>query len=87
MLSWGLMDLANFDLNQPASVVWFATPPPRGIATIGSETRHFGSATEAIRFVMEELTEAPHASAWINTDAGSLTLDEITILYSKLDRR
>ena len=81
------MDLANFDLNQPATVHWFATPPPPDTATVGGQTRHFNSATDAIRFVMEELTEAPHASAWITTDAGSLTLDEITILYSKLDRR
>jgi hypothetical protein len=36
---------------------------------------------------MEDLTEAPHASAWITTDAGSLTLVEITLLYSRLDRR
>jgi hypothetical protein len=81
------MDLANFDLNQPATVHWFATPQPPGTATVGDETRPFESATDAIRFVMEELTEAPHASAWITTDAGSLTLDEITILYSRLDRR
>jgi hypothetical protein len=81
------MDLANFDLNQPATVHWFATPPPAGTATFSSETRHFESVTDAIRFVMEELTEAPHASAWITTDAGSLTLVEITLLYSRLDRR
>jgi hypothetical protein len=81
------MDLANFDLNQPATVHWFATPPPPGTDTFGGETRHFESVTDAIRFVMEELTEAPHASAWITTDAGSLTLVEITLLYSKLDRR
>jgi hypothetical protein len=87
VLSWGLMDLANFDLNQPATGHWFATPPPPGTDTFGGETRHFDSVTDAIRFVMEELTEAPHASAWITTGAGSLTLDEITILYSKLDRR
>jgi hypothetical protein len=80
------MDLANFDLNQPAIVHWFATPPP-GTDPLGGETRHFESVTDAIRFVMEELTEAPHASAWITTDAGSLALDEITILYSRLDRR
>jgi hypothetical protein len=80
------MDLANFDLNQSATVHWFATPPPPGPVG-GEERRHFESATDAIRFVMGELTEAPHASAWITTDAGSLALDEIIILYSQLDRK
>jgi hypothetical protein len=80
------MDLANFDLNQPATVLWIDHPAPEG-EVAGAPTRHFESVTDAIRFVMEELTEAPHASAWIAIDAGTLTLDEITILYSKLERR
>ena len=81
------MDIASFDLNQAANVLWFAAPPPPGDAIFGGETRHFESATAAIRFVMEELTDFPHTSARITTDAGSLTLEEITILYSQLDRK
>jgi hypothetical protein len=74
------MDLTNFDLNQPATVHWFATVPPPGTIR-GEEKRHFEFVTDTIRFVVEELTEASHASAWITTDAGSLALAEITILY------
>lgn len=80
------MDLTNFDLNQPANVLWWPAPPLSNTAIIGGETRHFNSVTNGIRFVMEELTDFAQSTAWIQTDAGPIELEQIRQLYSGLSR-
>jgi hypothetical protein len=83
----GAMDLSTFDFNQPANVLWWAAPLLSHAAIFEGETRHFDSVTKAIRFVMEELTDSfPQSTAWIQTDAGPIELEQIRQLYSELGK-
>ncbi|MGH6874676.1 MAG: hypothetical protein ACREDW_06645 [Aestuariivirgaceae bacterium] len=77
--------MTGFDFSQPADVVWFTSVSPQDKPKAG-QSRHFLQATDALRFVMEELHGVPHATASIALDKGSLTLDEIELLYSRLGR-
>jgi hypothetical protein len=79
------MDLTSFDFSQPARVHWFTSISPADKPKAG-ESRHFLHATDALRFVMEELHGVRHATASIALDIGSLTLNEIQLLYSRLGR-
>jgi hypothetical protein len=79
------VDLRGFDFSQPAYVLWFTGISRQGQIDAG-ESRHFPEATDAIRFVMEKLHGVHHAMASITLEKGSLTLDEVQLLYSQLGR-
>jgi hypothetical protein len=74
--------LDRFDFSQPATVHWINRS---GRADV-EETRPFSQAGEAFRFVMEKLQGIPYTTAWVTLDNGSLTLNEIELLYSWLER-
>jgi hypothetical protein len=76
------VDLTGFDFSQPATVHWIN----RSGQTDVEETQRFSQAGEAFRFVMEKLQGIANATAWITLDNGSLTLNEIQLLYSRLER-
>ncbi len=69
------MDLESLDLNLPAQVHWMNPSPhqPKG----GERQRNFVSIQNAVRFVVEDLTDVPQTTAWIRTDLGDLNLDQI----------
>jgi hypothetical protein len=74
--------MGSIDLNQPANALWtpaggFAPPGQIG----GGQTRAFESVSNAVRFVMEELSPDDRSTAWITTDQGSLRPQEIQALY------
>jgi hypothetical protein len=75
------MRLATFNLTQPADVHW-RNPSPHEPA-FRARQRHFASVKNAVRFVMEDLTDFPQTTAWITTGAGNLSFDEIKVLYSR----
>jgi hypothetical protein len=75
----------DIDLNQSADVLWLpinSGAPPEGI--IGGEQRHFPSLREAILFIMETLPLESRATARITLSAGSLTIEEIELLYQAI---
>jgi hypothetical protein len=76
-------ELANIDLSQAASVHWRNPSPGRGAAFSRLE-RRFKSINNAVRFVMEDLTDFPQSTAWITTAADRLTFTEIMALYARL---
>jgi hypothetical protein len=77
------VDLTDLDYTQPATVHWIRQSDSQ---TDIRESRHFSQATDAIRFVMEQLHGVDHATASITLENGSLTLTEIELLYSRLGR-
>jgi len=77
------VELANVDLSQPATVHWRNPSPGRG-AVFSRLERRFASVKNAIRFVIEDLTDFPQSTAWIMTAADTLTFAEIMALYAKL---
>jgi hypothetical protein len=79
------MDLTGFDFSQPASVLWFSHVSRDGQITAG-ESRPFSEVTDALRFIIEKLDGVNQATASIYLDKGSLSLCEITLLYSRLGR-
>jgi hypothetical protein len=74
--------MTSIDLNQPANALWI---PAGGVAPSGQigggQSRSFESVSNAVKFVMEELSPADRSTAWLTTDQGSLTLSEIQALY------
>jgi hypothetical protein len=76
-------ELANVDLTQPASVHWRNPSPGRGVAFSRLE-RRFKSVSNAVRFVMEDLTDFPQSTAGITTAGDRLTFTEIMALYARL---
>jgi hypothetical protein len=74
--------LEKIDLKASAIVHW-RNPLPHE-PNKGDRTRHFTSISNAVRFVMEDLTDFPQSTAWIETDAGDLTYEEIRLLHAKL---
>ena len=79
----GICNVANVDLSQPASVHWRNPSPGRGAAFSRLE-RRFASLKNAVRFVMEDLTEFPQSTAWIAIHADNLTFPDIVVLYARL---
>jgi hypothetical protein len=77
------VDLTDFDYSQPATVHWIRHSESQ---TDIRESRHFSQATDAIRFVMEQLHDVDRTTASITLENGSLTLTEIELLYSRLGR-
>jgi hypothetical protein len=74
----------SVDLRQSANVMWFAHVPKPG-AVEGGEKRHFSDLEDAIRFVMEGIRADMRGTAWITTDSGSLSYEDIEKLYQDLD--
>ena len=74
-------ELANVDLSQPAN--WRNPSPGRGAAFSRLE-RRFTSVKNAVRFVMEDLTEFPQSTAWIAIHEDKLTFPDIVVLYGRL---
>jgi hypothetical protein len=75
----------DIDLDHSADVLWLPSKtglPPEGI--IGEEQRHFASLREALIFVMETLPLESRATARITLSAGSLTIEEIELLYQAI---
>jgi hypothetical protein len=73
-------------LDQPADVHWMpADQVSEAKPDWGGHERHFGSLRRAIDFVMHELTIAGRANAWITTESGNLTIEQIEKLGA--DRR
>jgi hypothetical protein len=65
---------AEIQLDQPADVFWIVG---------GGQRQSFASVTDAVRFVMEELSEPHRVSAWITTADRSITSEQIVQLYEK----
>jgi hypothetical protein len=76
------MELKKLDLTASAEVHW-RNPSPHQ-PDKGERKRRFASLTDAIRFVVEDLTDFPQSTATIETKAGALAFDEIKLLYAKL---
>jgi hypothetical protein len=75
------MDLDRLDLHLPATVHW-RNPPPHQ-PQLGAHTRRFASVANAIRFVMDDLTDFPQLTASISTQGRELTFQQIRLLYSR----
>jgi len=54
---------------------------PKAKPDWGGHERHFESLPRAIYFVMQELTIAGRANAWIRTEDGNLTIEQIEKLH------
>jgi hypothetical protein len=76
------VELDKIDLTAPAVVYW-RNPSPHQ-PNKGERERRFTSISNAIRFVMEDLSDFPQSTAWISTDSGDLTYQEIRLLHAKL---
>jgi hypothetical protein len=79
------MDLIGLDFDQPARVLW--QNPSRGSTAFAGRERRFASISNAVRFVMEDLSDLPQSIAWIVIDGGTLKPEDIRQLYSKLPPR
>jgi hypothetical protein len=65
-------------LDVPADVHWIpADEVSQATPDWGGHERHFESLRRAIDFVMQELTIAARANAWITTQDGNLTIEQI----------
>ena len=65
-------------LDLPADVHWMpADQVSEARPDWGGYERHFESLRKAVDFVMQELTIAGRANAWITTEDGNLTIEQI----------
>jgi hypothetical protein len=65
-------------LDLPADVHWMpADQVSEARPDWGGHERHFESLRRAVDFVMQELTIAGRANAWITTEDGNLTIEQI----------
>ena len=76
------MDREKWNLKVSAEVHW-RNPSPH-LPSMGNHRRRFASLENAIRFVMEDLTDFPQSTARIATEQGELTLEDIRNLHAKL---
>ena len=76
------MELDSLNLNMAAAVHW-RNPSPHQ-PELGARCRRFASFANAIRFVMEDLTDFPQSTAKISAGAVDLTLSQISLLYMRL---
>jgi hypothetical protein len=65
------------DLNLPAEVHW--QNPSRDV-TSRHHKRRFASVYNAVRFIVEDLSDVPQSTASISTVAGNLTFEQIRLL-------
>jgi hypothetical protein len=69
-------------LDLPADVHWMPADEVREARPDwGGHERHFESLRRAVDFVMQELTIAGRANAWITTEDGNLTIEQIEKLH------
>ncbi len=69
-------------LDLPADVHWMPADEVREARPDwGGHERHFESLRRAVDFVMQELTIAGRANAWIATEDGNLTIEQIEKLH------
>jgi hypothetical protein len=70
-------------MTETATALWFHVAAPSADGNIHSEGRDckFESVENAVRFVMEELSEADRATAVIQTDSGAIPLADIEKMY------
>ena len=69
-------------LDLPADVHWMPADEVREARPDwGGHERHFESLRRAVDFVMQELTTAGRANAWITTEDGNLTIEQIEKLH------
>jgi hypothetical protein len=69
-------------LDRPADAHWMpADQIPKARPDWGGHERHFESLRRAVDFVMQELTIAGRANAWITTEDSNLTIEQIEKLH------
>jgi hypothetical protein len=76
------LDLDNLNLEMAAAVHWRNPSPHR--PEQGARCRRFASFTNAIRFVMEDLTDFPQSTARISAGAVDLTFSQVSLLYTRM---
>jgi hypothetical protein len=79
------MKLETIDFTIPAEVHWRNPSPHQPM--LGRHNRHFTSLRNAVRFVVEDLTDFPQSTALISIEAGQLTFQQISQLYSRIRAR
>jgi hypothetical protein len=76
--------MARIAIDQAANALWISSADLAAAGRIGGgRTRHFESVLNAVRFIMEELGPADRATAWITTDEGRITMEEIEAIYKE----
>jgi hypothetical protein len=77
-------------MTEAATVLWHSTemfkPEPHSKISRGRD-RQFESVENAVRFVMETLSDGDRATAMIQTDNRSIHLDDIVAIYGGLQPR
>jgi hypothetical protein len=73
-MKWPWRRAPALKLDQPADAFWIQG---------GVHRRSFDSVTDAVRFVLDDLTEPQRASAWIKFENSSLALEQIEQLYKE----
>jgi len=77
-------------MTEAATVFWHSTdmfkPEPHGKISRGRD-RKFESVENAVRFVMESLSDGDRATAIIHTDDRSIHLDDIVAMYDSLKKK
>ena len=63
-------------MTETATAYWFQT------ATAEGSYIKFESLENAVRFIMQELSEADRSTAFIQTDDGDIYLDDIQKMYA-----
>jgi hypothetical protein len=63
-------------MTEAATVYWFQT------ATAEGSYIKFESLENAVRFVMEELSETDRSTAFIQTDGGDIYIEDIQKMYA-----
>ena len=79
------MELDSLNLDMAAAVHW--RNPSQHRPELGARCRRFASFANAIRFVMEDLTDFPQSTAKISAGAVDLTFSQISLLYTRLKIR
>lgn len=76
------MNLDDLDLRMLAVVHW-RNPQPHH-PELGAKSRRFATLINAIRFVMEDLTDFPQTTASISTGSVELTFEQIEHIYARI---
>jgi hypothetical protein len=82
MRRYNYVELDSLNLNMAAAVHW-SNPSPHQ-PELGARCRRFASFANAIRFVMEDLSDFPQSTARISAGAVDLPFSQISLLYARL---
>ena len=76
--------MAKWDLDQAATALWIpvAELPPDQIG--GGQSKMFDELRSAVLFVMDELLPEDRGTAMIQSDQGTVSIEEIEKLYKKI---